>query len=1140
MKQFLLSAALLLLTFIGFGQCPEPGEFFQLTYQYEVDDFWMNQGNNCDFTDVDFIIGDYSPGVSNITNLNGLSGFLITAKSLTIQNTQLVNLQGLDLFNYANDFLHIKSNPQLQNLTGLFSDFTIFGLDDLANMRNGRLLIEDNPLLQSLQGLEEVFNELYTNTPVEVKINNNSSLTNLVGLDSLRFVDELNITNNSSLSSLAGLINIKGVENLNIVNNDTLQFLDLPNELQIYGDESITITGNDALLKIDTFEPFANNSGIGVSITILNNPLLSECSVNYICDALLNSTSVSISNNAVGCNSQAEVQANCGICPGAGGVTLSSQAEVDAFPTNYPGCSKTKYNVSISGADINDLSPLLQLDTVGSLVILNNDILENLSGLDNLRSMMDNTNIIISNNLILENVSALANFENTQPVDLTIQNNPQLSSLSGFASLQGIMYIVFIDNNDSLENLNGLEGITLIDELVLRNNDNLNTVSSFINLNRTGSLEFINNDYLETLDFPNDLEFFGSLYITDNAILNNIDTFKSNSNFTDELIIENNPNLSYCSIEPICSNLNNPVLSISISNNAGGCNTQNEIEVNCGTFTTITNFITGAWDNGIPDASALAVIQENYNTGIQGSIDANRLIIEENLTVTVAANTYINIESSIAVDGNLVVEHQGSVVQQNELANTFNNNSVEVELTTPDLASRDFMVLGSPMTASERAGVWNNAFLVLNHDTSNFLPHPDVTAQFPDAENFADDNGDFWNAYTGTVNVGEGYIVRPQTGYGQPGGIFNYTYDSGTLNNGPVTRPVIYNTPGPTAQDNKIASPNIVANPYPSAIWANDFINANPTVDEIYFWEHNTPPSPDLPGAGSMSFSMQDISMYNLSGGIAAASGGTEPNGYIATGQGFAFKANAAGTAVFNNTMRRTDNNNTLRTSNISDRAWLKVNSWEYEMGSTTLLAFGKNTTAWFDPGYDSKRLGTAVSIFSQIEGETSGFGIQTREQLYSGMSIHLGFSTIIDKITEYEISLENFEGAVLENSQIYLLDTLLNKMVNLREEVYAFTSNSGTFKDRFVLYFENETLTLNEFDISNAVKIFPNPVSDNLTISIDSNFSFIKAEIYSISGQKLMETSALQIDMNDLSAGIYFVTVVTESGSITKKIVKH
>tara|TARA_R110002072_G_scaffold14272_2_gene59426 strand:+ start:137094 stop:140477 length:3384 start_codon:yes stop_codon:yes gene_type:complete len=1127
MKLIHLSAVFFFFTILGFGQCPVGDSTF--VSQAQLDDFIINYPNCTQLVKLT-ILGN---AVNDLTPLGNIE----SVRELVIQGTNLPNLNGLEnlstigfgQFGQTYD-LQISSNTNLSSLQAL---------SNLVNNGDLDIMVNNNQLLPNFLGLENL-----SGIVDEFNISQNPGLQNFAGLDGLTYIKSFGVHDNLNLISFQGLTNLGLVREIAITNNSSLQILDFPKQLSLTFDGIINIDGNILLSSIDAFVPFANNSGISISINITNNPILSQCSVNFICDAFINSTSVTISNNAVGCNSQAEVQANCGICPGAGGVTLSSQAEVDAFPLNYPGCTQTKYSVRISGNDIVDLSPLSQLETVAGIYVNDNLLLENLDGLENILSWNPGPNsggnyFYIQDNASLTNIDALSNAVNVDPLDFIIQNNPMLSSLSGFQNLEGIVSLLLIENNNSLVNLDGLEGITYIDEILIRDNANLNSVSGLSSLNRTGNIQIINNDNLPALDFPNLIEHLGSLNIVDNLILNDIDTFSPSATFPDELTIENNPTLAFCSTIIICNILDNGFTTISISNNASGCNTQTEVEANCGDYTDVTNFISGAWDNGVPDNNKFAVIIDDYNTGTYGSIDANRLIVESGAVLTVAANTYLNIETSIAVNGNLVVEHQGSVVQENDLAQTFNNNQIEVLLSTPDLDPNDFMVLGSPMTASDRTGVWNSAFLVLDHHTVDFVPHPDVAAQFPDAENFADDNNNFWTSYTGAINPGEGYIVRPQTGYGQPGGVFDYTYNSGTLTNGTITRPVIYNTPGPTAQANKNASPNTVANPYPSAIWAIDFIKENPTVDELYFWEHNTPPSTNLPGAGSMNFSMQDISMYNLSGGVAAASGGTAPNGYISTGQGFAFKANAAGTATFTNTMRRLDNNNTLRATNQSDRLWLKIEAKDYKLGSTALLSFNEEATSGFDAGYDSKRLATVVSLFSMIEGDEIGYGIQTREAMYHGMQIGLGFSTLLEDTVLYTISIDDFEGIASENTTVYLIDLELNKKVNLSKEAYQFSSSSGTF-NRFVVVFENELLATNSISVEEGISVFPNPVSETLTILISENFNYIKSEIYSVTGQKLQETANKQIGMGHLSAGIYFVKVISEEGTITKKIVKQ
>ncbi len=566
---------------------------------------------------------------------------------------------------------------------------------------------------------------------------------------------------------------------------------------------------------------------------------------------------------------------------------------------------------------------------------------------------------------------------------------------------------------------------------------------------------------------------------------------------------------------------------------------------------TVSTYASGSWSPSAPTSTAVAVISDDYDTSAAGnsSIDACECDVDSSRTLTIAAGDYLNVQNNINVNGTLIVEHTGSVVQTLDDASVNNSGTINVLLDTPNLASRDFMIMGSPMDTETRQGVWSSAFLVLDHTTANFVPHPDVTAAFPGAENFADDNNDFWQIYpTGSINVGEGYLVRPQSGYGQPGGVFNYTYGAsgGTLNNGVTNFNVVYNTPGPTAADNKNASPNALANPYPSAIFADDFINANSMVDEVYFWEHLTPPSPSLPGAGAMNFSMEDISMYNLGGGTAAGNPpvpSTEPNGYISTGQGFGIKANAAGVAVFNNAMRRTTNNNTLRDQD-KDRIWLKILDTQYEMGSTALLGFSDNATAGMDSGYDSRRLAKIVSIYTHLEDGSQEFGIQTREAFENDAQVPVGYSTQMDANLSYKISIEKLEGENLENANVYLIDNLTGSVTDLKQGAYSFTSAKGTFHNRFVLQFVEPVILDAGSYALDSISILPNPANDILNVV--SPVSIIeKVDIRDVQGRVVFtsensNTNSMQITVDDLGSAVYFVTVTTEDGTITKRLIKN
>ena len=545
---------------------------------------------------------------------------------------------------------------------------------------------------------------------------------------------------------------------------------------------------------------------------------------------------------------------------------------------------------------------------------------------------------------------------------------------------------------------------------------------------------------------------------------------------------------------------------------------------------------------GAPDNLSVLIIEGNYSTATHGNLSGCTLRVKSGSTLIVDSNSSIQIENDILIEGDLTVAHEGNLVQTNETSKVINYGAVSVNVITPNLSSRDFMVMGSPVTSETRNSVWLNPFLVLDHNTLNFVPHPDVTAQFPMAENFADDNNDFWNAHNGAITPGIGYIVRPQAGYGQPGGIFNYDYQQGTLNNGVVNFDVVYNT-------NKNDSPNALANPYASAISADAFITANSMIDEVYFWEHLTPPGTGIPGAGSMNFSMQDISMYNLMGGTAAAADitgiDTEPNGVIATSQGFGIKATAAGTAIFNNTMRLTSGNNTLRAPLEKDRIWLQIKTEKHELVSTTLVGFSQNTTQGFDSGYDSRRLASVVSLYSHLESDFSQeMGIQSLGALEEDSKVSLGFSSLIAEDTEYTISIVNREGSAIEQASIFLYDNALNILTELSDGDYLFTSGKGTFHNRFTLLFEGDVLGLNSFVSASNIKVYPNPTRGTLEVLSVSNSVVGKAQLMDLQGRVLksfeINNRVGSIDISEFASATYLLKLSSEKGETIKRIIKE
>ena len=401
----------------------------------------------------------------------------------------------------------------------------------------------------------------------------------------------------------------------------------------------------------------------------------------------------------------------------------------------------------------------------------------------------------------------------------------------------------------------------------------------------------------------------------------------------------------------------------------GACSIQVETVTNAmyavgvgNAFNNATEY-TGSWSNGLPTSGKVVTISSNYNSATNGgSITACAITVSSGATLTIAAGDYLNVTNDIVIDGNLVVQHEGSVVQANNSSLTYNNGNITVQKTTPNLSGTDFMILGSPMSAESRTGVYGSGRRVLNHRTDLFVPNGAVGGG---TENFVDDNNNNWEIHDIGLTLGAGYLVKPQApGPNPSGGTFDLDYTLGTLNNGVINFPLIYN-------GTRNASPNMLGNPYASAIDIDLFLAANAQINAVYYWQHITPPVDTYPGFNQLNFNLGDISVYNQgSGGVAAPNGGGIPTQFMASGQGFGVKASGNGNATFNNSMRVTSPNTDYRTPEVSDRQriWLDVKNNTYGLISNMLVAFTEGATDGFEGKYDSRRLDTPLSLYSLLD----------------------------------------------------------------------------------------------------------------------------------------------------------------------------
>jgi len=102
--------------------------------------------------------------------------------------------------------------------------------------------------------------------------------------------------------------------------------------------------------------------------------------------------------------------------------------------------------------------------------------------------------------------------------------------------------------------------------------------------------------------------------------------------------------------------------------------------------------------------------------------------------------------------------------------------------------------------------------------------------------------------------------------------------------------------------------------------------------------------------------------------------------------------------------------------------------------------------------------------------------------------------------------------------------------------------NNIGPFPNMEAAILElNSTLSLNTNKVSNFA-IYPNPTNKILNINLNQLNNTAIVEIYNVLGQKVLKTNLTKrnssIPVNDLSKGLYLITVKTENITTTKKLI--
>jgi len=534
-----------------------------------------------------------------------------------------------------------------------------------------------------------------------------------------------------------------------------------------------------------------------------------------------------------------------------------------------------------------------------------------------------------------------------------------------------------------------------------------------------------------------------------------------------------------------------------------------------------------AWSNTVgPDENTNAILEGAYDTAAVGAFTALNLTINTGGSLVVTSGENVTVYGNVIntqTASDLLIQHTANLVQLNNVNN--NTGEITVEIESNPLLRLDYTLWSSPVAGQNLKDfsplTVNNRFYEYSTSTntySNASIDP-VTDHFETAKAYLIRMPDNWSPsvaspFMGTF-VGEGH-----------NGNINVT-----LNNEGVGQRF-----------------NAVGNPYPSSLDIATFLSVNgpaalggndAITGSMWFWRKTNNPL-------NSSYCVYNgaSNIYTSNGEANAVSSNGAFERILGVGQGFILEAAGSSTEIqFTNTMRIGNNSGqffrTAQVESASDNAayWINLSQ---ENGAFYQMAVSYNEGATVDLDiFDSKAFNNGSIGLNSYVSETD-FAIQGRPAPFDVQDI-VPLSFKASEQGSFTISLDNTIGLFNEDQDIFIKDLLTQSTHNLKYGAYTFSSNAGTFNDRFQIVYTNETLGVNQNSLNEAVVYTQ---GQQLFIQTLNNDELSKVSLYDLTGRRILtqeyiNSAYVEISLSGISKQALLVQLQTLNGSlITRKII--
>ncbi|MDG5490469.1 LamG-like jellyroll fold domain-containing protein [Psychroserpens sp. SPM9] len=596
------------------------------------------------------------------------------------------------------------------------------------------------------------------------------------------------------------------------------------------------------------------------------------------------------------------------------------------------------------------------------------------------------------------------------------------------------------------------------------------------------------------------------------------------------------------------------------------------------------------------DVEFTTSLSKPNSPGFYEGLLALGVIVDSNAVLSVGTSTIdlqLNISKYLQLDGTIDLLNDSQLIQgsKSDLVTSATGKILRRQEGNSSVYWYNYW--GSPVGALQATSLTDNNLNTTNTNNSiyklNMLKKGDGSqVQFTNAYNETGKVSTRWlYTYKNGVTyydyeaLNQNSAIEPGIGYTQKGTGTSASSQQfifeGKPNNGTIAINVT-DTGGNGSVPAQSKTDYLLGNPYASALDVHAFIDANEGVIDgtLQLWQQWSGTSHNLneyDGGYAQVNKLGSVRAYQFVGIEGATNGnqdGTKsPTKYLPVGQGFMVEIVADGTIVFENDQRifikESDANGSYKDGStffrtaattseaettsedpIDEQLMQKVRlEFSSVDGPSTrrelLLGFSEFTSDAYDYGYDALNV-EAYADDLNLNFEDKLMTMQAYAAITPEKIVPLTLQTSGN--FNYKIRATQFEDFD-ENQAIYLKDNLTGAYFDLKnEQAYEFSSEAGSFSNRFEIVFQEEASLSTEDDTYQFNLIYFNNDTDKLFVKgLQTNAEQLM--VINILGQTVREfadVSAQRLDngleVSNLSTGTYVIYIKTATTIKTKKVI--